>query len=72
MGPKRTLAIIDTVYEIRRKLRSLLFPERPTPCARSCANNALEMSPEMTLITEAALQGHIGERRSAIAQLFLG
>src|SRR5258705_11970294 len=50
----------------------LLFLERPTPCAWTYANNALEMSREMTLIAEAALRGYIGERQPAIAQLFFG
>jgi hypothetical protein len=56
----------------RSALRCSLFFERPTPRARTYASNALEMSREMTLIAEAAFRGHIGERRSAIAQLFLG
>ena len=50
----------------------LLFFERPTPCPWTYANNALEVSREMTLIAEAALRGHIGERQPVIAQLFLG
>ena len=49
----------------------LLFLERPTPSARTYANNAFEMSREMTLIAEATLRGHIGERQPVIAQLFL-
>ena len=49
-----------------------LFLERPTPCAWTYANNAGEVLREMTLIAEAALRGHIGERQPVIAQLFLG
>jgi hypothetical protein len=50
-----------TAYEIRTKLWLVL--ERPTPRAWTYANNAGEVSREMTLIAEAALRGHIGERR---------
>ena len=38
----------------------LLFVERPTPCARSHANQSAEDSREVALIAEAARQGHIG------------
>jgi hypothetical protein len=69
--PTRCFERPGLACEIRRKLRSLSL-ERPTPCAWRYANNALEMPREMTLIAEAALRGHIGERQSAIAQLFLG
>jgi hypothetical protein len=50
----------------------LLFLERSTPCAWTYANNAGEVLREMTLIAEAALRGHIGERQPVIAQLVLG
>jgi hypothetical protein len=56
----------------RSALRCSLFFERPAPCARSYANNAGEVSREMSLIAEAALRCHIGERQPVIAQLFLG
>ena len=56
----------------RSALRCSLFLERPTPCAWTYANNAGEESREMTLIVEAALRCHIGERQPVIAQLFLG
>jgi hypothetical protein len=58
-------------YVIRDDFCSL-FLERPTPCAWGYPNNAGEVSREMTLIAEAALRGHIGEREPVIAQLFLG
>src|SRR6476646_1822421 len=49
----------------------LLFLERPTPCARTYANNAGELLREMTLIAEAGLQCHILERQPVITQHFL-
>jgi hypothetical protein len=39
---------LRTACKIRRKL-CLLFLERPTPCARTYANSASEVSREMTL-----------------------
>jgi hypothetical protein len=36
-----------------------LFVERPTPCARTYANQLAEDSREVALIAEAARQGHI-------------
>ena len=36
-----------------------LFVERPTPCARTYANQSVEDSREVALIAEAARQGHI-------------
>ena len=38
---------------------SLLFVERPAPCARTYANQSVEDSREVALIAEAARQGHI-------------
>ena len=35
-----------------------LFVERPTPCARTYANESVEDSREVALIAEAARQGH--------------
>jgi bacterioferritin-associated ferredoxin len=61
-----------TACEIRRNSARLLFRERPAPCAWTYADDAFEVSREMTLIAEAALRGHIGERQPVIAQLFLG
>jgi len=37
---------------------SLLFVERPAPCARTYANQSVEDSREVALIAEAARQGH--------------
>jgi hypothetical protein len=51
----------------RKNSGRLLFLERPTPCAWTYANNAGEVLREMTLIAEAALRGHIGERQPVIA-----
>ena len=39
-----------------------LFVERPTPCARTYANQSVEDSREVALIAEAARQGHIRQR----------
>jgi hypothetical protein len=50
----------------------LLLLENPTPRARTYADRPSELSREVTLVGEAALCGHIGERQPVIAQLFLG
>jgi hypothetical protein len=50
----------------------LLSPDSPTPRARSYADRLSENSRKVTLVAEAALRGHIGERQPVIAQLFLG
>jgi hypothetical protein len=50
----------------------LLLLESPTPRARTYADRPSELSREVTLVGEAALCGHIGERQPVIAQLFLG
>ena len=50
----------------------LLSLESPTPCARTYADCLSESSAQVTLVAEAALGGHIGERQPVIAQLFLG
>src|SRR5882724_2422572 len=49
-----------------------LFGERASPGAWTYANDAGEHSRQVTLICEAAGQGHIRQRQSAIAQLPLG
>jgi hypothetical protein len=56
----------------RSALRCSLFLERPTPCAWTYTDRPFELSREVTLVVEAALRGHIGERQPVIAQLFLG
>src|SRR3984957_13768285 len=71
LDPTALLSGFDIAREIRGKL-CLLFPKRPTPCARTYANSASEVSREMTLIAETALCSHVGERKPVIAQLFLG
>jgi hypothetical protein len=61
-----------TAHKSEGNSARLLFFERPTPRAWTYTNNAFEVSREMTLIAEAALRGHIGERQPVIAQLLLG
>jgi hypothetical protein len=48
-----------------------LFGERSSPGARTYANDAGEHSRQVTLICEAAGQGYIRQRQSAVAQLIL-
>jgi hypothetical protein len=50
----------------------LLLADRPTPGAWTYADHAGEDLGEVTLIGEAAGQGHIRQRRSAIAEALLG
>ena len=66
VGPIRFLIGPDN-YNAR-----LLSLEGPTPRARTYADRLSENSREVTLVAEAALRGHIGERQPVIAQLFLG
>ena len=47
--------ITDEIYDCPCSL----FVERPTPCARTYANQSVEDSREVALIAEAARQGHI-------------
>lgn len=49
-----------------------LFVERSTPCPRAYADHASEDPGEVTLICKAAVQGHIEQRQSVVAQLLLG
>jgi hypothetical protein len=46
--------ITDEIYDCPCSL----FVERPTPCARTYANQSVEDSREVALIAEAARQGH--------------
>src|ERR1700751_369747 len=52
--------------------RPPLFIERSTPRARAHANQTGEDLRQVTLICEAAVQGHIPQRQSAVAQLLFG
>src|SRR5712675_2864367 len=47
--------ITDEIYDCPCSL----FVERPTPCARTYANQSVEDSRQVALIAEAARQGHI-------------
>jgi hypothetical protein len=59
-------------FERSRYLRCLLLLKSPTPRARTYADRPSELSREVTLIAEAALRRHIGERQPVIAQFLLG